>query len=418
MKSQIFIYLFLIFSISAIAQVGINTNDPKVSLHVLGVNDEGAVTGEDGILVPRVSDLAIDGTENGQLVFLIADITDGAPTPTVIMAKGFYFWNEADSVWSAIDTDTSEWTYDASNTYTFANRPNANSNNIVVTDDAAVYINTDSPTTATQVYALDKLFVNGSTTINEGTLRVLRTNLNSNANTFTMIDISGLAGYGPKFTYRMATQGFAGTREMGGIVARLVDNNDVTRSSKMDFYTYNANTPNSGFQSGIMINDKGNVGLFKKVDQDIPSIDATNKLHVKDLSSDPLRVEGLNASTSTGDKTLVITSTGVVKTATSSSSYSETTSGVDFIATMDNHTIRVVDNTLSVRLPAPSAANAGKIFVLIGMTTNTTLVPIQDAIGSPLSITDDVAGIPLTVIAASTRYTIQSTGTEYIVIGI
>ena len=418
MRGLFAVTFFFFLTITITAQVGINTVDPKVTLQIQGENNLGAVASTDGILVPRVTDLVVNGIENGQLVFLNNDIMTVGPTPIISQAKGFYFWNTDESAWMPIDTNTAEWAYDETNNYTFATRPNAENNDIVVTDTGSVYISTDTPNSATQTFAGDKLFVNGSTTVNEGSLRVIRTNINSSTNSFTMTDLSGLEGFGPKFTYRMATQGFASTREMGSITARLVNNDDATRSSKMDFVVYSAEGIPVGFQSGMMINNKGYLALFKVNSQDIPNDEATNKVHIKDSSNDPLRIEGLNTSASTLDQKLVITATGIVKTETASSSlYSETTNGNDFVAGLNNHTLRVVEGTSSVRLPAATATNVGKIFVLIGRSNIVTPVPLQDLSGTALSIANDKTGGNVTEIASSTRYTVQSTGIGYIVIG-
>ncbi len=77
----------------ASGQVGINTQAPEATLDVRGKNDTGshsisvpgAVAAKDGILVPRVSDLAANGSVNGQLVYLVADAGS--------FTKGFYYWN-------------------------------------------------------------------------------------------------------------------------------------------------------------------------------------------------------------------------------------------------------------------------------------------------------------------------------------
>ncbi|WP_397300756.1 hypothetical protein [Nonlabens ulvanivorans] len=416
------------FTILKNSNTGINTSSPQSSLDVRAVNHLGAVTATDGVLVPRVIDLTINGSENGQLVFLNADWVNTLGTPAttddISYKEGFHYWNSTASVWSPVNTDESEWTYDPVNTRTTANRPADAGNDVVVTDTGAIYANTDQPMIANgDVYTNDKLFVNGATTINEGALRVVRTNVNSSTNTFTMIDLSKLAGYGPKFTYRMAVENFAGTREMGAIVARLVDNDDATRSSKMDFVTYNLVGPRGGFQSGLMINNRGYLALFKENSQDIDNDDATNKVHIKDVDNDPLRIEGLQASTSSTDRTLMITDTGIVKLANTgadlnkTSSFEETTSGASYTATLADYTIRIANGTTSVDLPAPAATNKGKIYILIAKNDIVGSVSILSG-GSALNITDDtISGAnTFNTLTASDRYTIQSTGTEYIVI--
>lgn len=67
------------------SQVGINTTEPQATLDVRGVNHNGPVTATDGILVPRVNSLANDGSQEGQLVYLIEN--SGS------LKSGFYHWN-------------------------------------------------------------------------------------------------------------------------------------------------------------------------------------------------------------------------------------------------------------------------------------------------------------------------------------
>jgi len=73
------------------AQVGIGTASPTLTLEVVGANDNGAVTGVDGVLVPRVNDTdmstATDGTVDGQMVYNT-------------VAKKFYYWSG--SAWTAV----------------------------------------------------------------------------------------------------------------------------------------------------------------------------------------------------------------------------------------------------------------------------------------------------------------------------
>ncbi|REC52840.1 MULTISPECIES: hypothetical protein [Chryseobacterium] len=87
-------------TLSQVGNVGINTSSPQATLDIRGKNDTGslgnsipgAVSANDGILVPRVNSLATSGSTNGQLVYLIAD----AGTFT----KGFHYWNG--SVWTKL----------------------------------------------------------------------------------------------------------------------------------------------------------------------------------------------------------------------------------------------------------------------------------------------------------------------------
>ena len=105
---------------SQVGNIGINTSFPQATFDIRGKNDTGssgvavpgAVSANDGILVPRVNSLAIDGSINGQLVYLVADA--GAFT------KGFHYWNGA--VWTPIliparaDTTADAWINNSSAT--------------------------------------------------------------------------------------------------------------------------------------------------------------------------------------------------------------------------------------------------------------------------------------------------------------
>ncbi len=75
-------FLFLTQSHS---QVGLGTQNPQATLDVRGADHNNAVSARDGFLIPRVDSLTTAGSENGQLVYLIADVD--------IFKKGFHYWN-------------------------------------------------------------------------------------------------------------------------------------------------------------------------------------------------------------------------------------------------------------------------------------------------------------------------------------
>ncbi|MCY1662913.1 tail fiber domain-containing protein [Chryseobacterium sp. SL1] len=96
-----------------VGNIGINTSFPQTTFDIRGKNDTGssgvavpgAVSANDGILVPRVNSLATNGSINGQLVYLVAD----AGTFT----RGFHYWNG--TAWTPIliparaDTTADAW---------------------------------------------------------------------------------------------------------------------------------------------------------------------------------------------------------------------------------------------------------------------------------------------------------------------
>ncbi|KAB1228615.1 hypothetical protein [Chryseobacterium viscerum] len=103
-------FYFLIFFVGFLssAQVGLNTTAPEATLDMRGKNHLGDVDPKDGILVPRVNALTVNGSVNGQLVYLIAD--SGA------FIKGFHYWNG--TAWTAVTKDATNdaWVDDSAGT--------------------------------------------------------------------------------------------------------------------------------------------------------------------------------------------------------------------------------------------------------------------------------------------------------------
>ncbi len=88
------IYLILLSNF-LIGQVGINVSTPQSTLDIRGTNHQGANTATDGLLIPRVNSLGVNGTVNGQMIYLTAnDATNG-------FSKGFHYWTG--SVWNPFE---------------------------------------------------------------------------------------------------------------------------------------------------------------------------------------------------------------------------------------------------------------------------------------------------------------------------
>ncbi|WP_445721925.1 hypothetical protein [Flavobacterium sp.] len=85
MRKKITLLTLMLASQFINSQVGINTTTPESTLDVRAVNHNGAVTAKDGLLTPRVNDLTANGSQNGQLVYLIEN--------NVSYLKGFYYWD-------------------------------------------------------------------------------------------------------------------------------------------------------------------------------------------------------------------------------------------------------------------------------------------------------------------------------------
>jgi hypothetical protein len=106
MKKYILTIMLFSLGFAGYAQVGIGTANPTLTLEVVGANDNGAVTGVDGVLVPRINDTdmssATAGTKEGQMVYNT-------------VAKKFYYWNG--TAWTAVGGPT-DLSYDEDQTST------------------------------------------------------------------------------------------------------------------------------------------------------------------------------------------------------------------------------------------------------------------------------------------------------------
>jgi hypothetical protein len=133
MKKYILTIMLFSLGFSGYAQVGIGTANPTLTLEVVGANDNGAVTGVDGVLVPRVNDTdmstATDGTVDGQMVYNT-------------VAKKFYYWNG--TAWIAVggSANSTAFGVDYSNAYTgSANQTDYSA----VTENAIYVVGTGAP---------------------------------------------------------------------------------------------------------------------------------------------------------------------------------------------------------------------------------------------------------------------------------
>ncbi len=126
-----FFTILIVFQINiCVSQVGIGTDNPESSLDVRAENHLGSVSENDGVLVPRVTDLSIDGINSGQLVFLTVDWVDDNGTPSntsddITFRNGFHYWNSSSTAWTPIDTTVEPWNRAGTN-----DPSNSNSDNI------------------------------------------------------------------------------------------------------------------------------------------------------------------------------------------------------------------------------------------------------------------------------------------------
>ncbi len=100
MKKILLTALVLTSSKSLWSQVGVGTTSPQTLLDLRAKNHLGALSSTDGLLVPRVNALGVNGTQNGQLLWLT--------TPTCTNSSGFNYWNTATNTWKSLFDNTGQ----------------------------------------------------------------------------------------------------------------------------------------------------------------------------------------------------------------------------------------------------------------------------------------------------------------------
>lgn len=98
MMRAVCIFLWLCLCLSSSAQVGVGTTNPNAQLDIVASNPS-APTSRDGLLIPRISAFPATNpsvSQDGMLVYL--STASGAYQP------GFYYWNNAASLWISISS--------------------------------------------------------------------------------------------------------------------------------------------------------------------------------------------------------------------------------------------------------------------------------------------------------------------------
>ncbi|KUJ50386.1 hypothetical protein [Chryseobacterium sp. JAH] len=99
MKNYYSMLILLMFGLSINAQVGINTDNPKSTLHV---QKRAELTYADGILPPRISgdslrlkEAAYGPAQNGAIVYVTSPATITGPKTIAVISKGLYVYDAA-----------------------------------------------------------------------------------------------------------------------------------------------------------------------------------------------------------------------------------------------------------------------------------------------------------------------------------
>lgn len=357
--TNLFYSLFIFFIVTpTLSQVGVGTIEPESSLDVRAINHLGGVSETDGILVPRVNNLTTDGINDGQLVYL----TQTAGTFT----KGFHYWNITTDAWTPIDTTIEPW-------YRAGTTQKATSNSDDIYTSGKVGIGTNNPLGAlhiTETEGRDALFIRFiDPLLDDFDLDIYRSR-GSLASPTLPTTGTRLGGVRYNGLINPSTYGFGPAAE----VSSEADGNFTSSSAPGRIMLQT--TPVGGLNTltRVMIKSDGKVG----VNTDIPT-----------------STMDINGSVSKS-----FTSTGSIS---------------NFSVTENHYTIRVTNATTAITLPDPSFCE-GRVYIIIGANTMGTTIATFTITGGS-TIFNDSTGINVTQITQGQRYTIQSTGSNYIVIG-
>ncbi|MBB1139007.1 fibrinogen-like YCDxxxxGGGW domain-containing protein [Myroides sp. WP-1] len=107
MKTKVFILLSILFTFSALAQVGVYTRDPKVSMEIKTTS----VGPPNGLLLPRVSVEQLDADidkygedQHGAMVY-VTDMDGKTSATSYIYNPGFYVFNAYTGMWHLMDSE-------------------------------------------------------------------------------------------------------------------------------------------------------------------------------------------------------------------------------------------------------------------------------------------------------------------------
>ncbi len=274
--------VFLCAIVSATAQVGIGTTDPKSILDIPASNT-AAPSNLDGILIPRIDAFpSIDpgSDQNGMLVFLTTlNGTDDV---------GFYYWDNPNTRWIGIGAE--EWKPGVNSTgdkLIYANRAKLTGTDMVITDDGRIGFGTSDP--------IERFEFKGP-----GDNDIQITSANTNPPNLIFYNTGGSLSS----PTNLATNG-----EIGALIVKTHDGNNIVENGGFRFYMDGTATPGSApskfiisttpqgstsQQQRISVRSNGNTGLSEQ--------NPTATLHIRaggsSANSAPLKfTSGTNLTT-------------------------------------------------------------------------------------------------------------------------
>ena len=252
--------------------VGIGTTNPSVSFQVDGSASSASST--DGVLVPRVDNIAVNGIEKGQLLFLTQDAGG--------RKEGFNYWDGNTWAWLPPNADSTPDTWSNGSGYVFlatqsdGTTARSSGTDMVFTDTGRIGIGTSIPATAIDIESSNG--ISGDVSAGDGLLvsRVGRlsttTGLTKGQLVFLNTDWST---YSEGFHY---WDGLKWERLSKGLKDGSIDawsNNSI--SSIVEISTQSDGTSARASGAEVAINDSGYMGLGTSSPQ--------SRLHLQAINS-------------------------------------------------------------------------------------------------------------------------------------
>ena len=449
MKKIVYLSLMLIGFYSE-AQVGIGNTSPNAQLDISSSN-QATPANTDGILIPKIDTFPTTNPtvlQQGMLVYLTTTTTFSS----VSKAPGFYYWNNATSNWIGFQNSSStDWNIlGNANTNPAINFFGTSDNKDIAfirnniragyigdpTTSAGKYLNSNTVLGANSLKnpAIDVTNQLGvrNTAIGSNIMPNITTGNNNTAvgDRSLYIDSSGSnnTALGTGALYSNSIGGF------NTAIGRnaLVSNSGGLNNTSLGYNSgYLLSTGNNnvfiGNQAGY--NEAGSDRLYIERSLALNGTDSSvnNALIYGEFDNKIVRTNGtiqvgnpavsgyaLPTARGTSGQFLQTDGAGGTSWAINTGIFPYTTTGAatgTYTVTLAQYTIRVFGAITDIKLPTP-IGNTGKIFVIIG-SNGISSKGFTSTVGN---IYDDVTNSFITSISSGVRYTVQSDGTDWIVI--
>ncbi|WP_417887195.1 hypothetical protein [Zunongwangia sp.] len=402
MNSYCFIICLCISSFLT-AQVGINTDNPKATLHIESL-EKDAPSNTDGILIPRINNFPETEPSQDQhamLVFLNRELPN--------YKEGFYYWNDKTNLWTPIEGDFSESNFYKTNT-------NSSPNNI----NETIYRNGSISIGTEETEINTKLHINTNTDTIQSAIKIENNNPSTAVITSYGIEIDNNSlvegkKYGIK--NKVSTSG-------EGIHYGIF--NETFQSSGTNIYglfnrvgrTAGASSNNYGIYSEIGSGTaQGNIyGIYSTAEgnsnADVFAGYFAGRLGIGRTTENAYIFPEFKGQE---NQVLALTENGILEwRLPSTQSYISTTSSTgDFLIEDEVGTLRINDNVDSVVLPIASEHKGRTITLIIWSTTSEKIIKFQDT-------SDDLFDVrtssSISSLESSSIYTIQSAGNRWILL--